>query len=269
MIINFNHPVVMGIINVTPDSFYSQSRVVLKDEILTLAQKHLNNGAKILDIGGYSTRPGAVEISVTEEINRIREAVIAIKKKYPGSILSIDTFRAQVADVALSLGCQMVNDVSGLQFDKEMINVIKKHNASVVLMHSNGNPKNFHATNSTDNILEKMMVFFYEKINSLQQAGVQSILVDPGFGFSKTIGQNFTILNNLDCFQKLKLPVLVGISRKSFIYKSLNISTEDTLLPTTAIHLMCLTKNAAVLRVHDVKEAVEICNLYRNITDYQ
>lgn len=260
-LLNFRTPKVMGILNVTPDSFYKDSRVSSEDAIRERAEDMLQSGADILDIGGYSSRPGASDISIQEEIDRVCPAIEAILDTSPGAIISIDTFRSQVARAALSIGAGIVNDISGFQLDPVLPKVASEFNAPYVLMHMRGTPQTMQSLTTYDNIFMEMAAYFSEKIQELKQLGVHDIIIDPGFGFAKTVDDNHRLLQSLDYFQFLNHPILVGVSRKSMIYKKLNIKPENSLNGTIALNTIGIMKGAAILRVHDVKPAKEIIEL--------
>lgn len=259
-------PKVMGILNVTPDSFYDGGRFNMEDAMLRQVEKLLQEGAAIIDIGGYSTRPGAPETSEEEETFRVVESIDSILKRFPDTLISVDTFRSNVARRAVESGAVIINDVSGGTLDDKMFETVAAAKVPYILMHMRGNPSNMQTLVDYDNLLEDMLTFFQKRVYALQQAGVADIVIDPGFGFfAKTIPQNFEILRNLNYFQILNLPILAGLSRKSTIYKSLNIQAAEALNGTTVLNTIALVNGAKILRVHDVKEAVEAIKLY-NLT---
>lgn len=257
----FERPIVMGIINATPDSFYASSRTQVKEDILSSAEKMLLDGAKILDIGAYSSRPGAENISVEEEKKRLLPAIEWIRSKFPDTLLSVDTFRAEIAEAALNLGVEIINDISGGQLDMAMHQVVGDFDAAYILMHMKGNPQTMASLTDYQDMLGEINSFFNVQIQSAQQAGIQTIILDPGFGFSKTIVQNFELLKNLDAFHSFNFPILAGVSRKSMIWKSLGSSPELALNGTSVLNTIALLKGASLLRVHDVKEAMEAIRL--------
>lgn len=260
-IINLSTPITMGIINVTPDSFYDGGKSNTIDNALRLAEKHIKEGATILDIGGYSSKPGAKEISQEEELKRIIPIVEAILNTFDKSILSIDTFRSKVAKEAIELGASLINDISAFNLDENLINVVKDYNVPYVLMHMQGNPQTMQLNPTYKNIITDIIFFFSKKINKLNKLGVHDIIIDPGFGFGKTIKDNFTILNNLEKLALLKLPILAGISRKSMIHKTLKNNSIESLNGTSALNMIALRNGAKILRVHDVKQAQECIKL--------
>ena len=257
-LMDLSTPVVMGIVNVTPDSFYSGSRSESVNEILTRVNVMLNSGAGILDIGGYSSRPGATDISVQNEIDRIQPAIEAISKEFPDATISIDTFRSEVAEVAIQSGAHIINDISGFGIDPKIADVAGKYKVPYVLMHIIGTPQNMQKNVHYDNLFMEMSKYFSEKIKILESKGVHDIILDPGFGFSKTLDQNYELLDNLNYFHFLDRPILAGLSRKSMIYKKLGITAEESLEGTIAANKIALSKGAKILRVHDVKEAVDL-----------
>lgn len=260
-LIDLSVPKVMGIINVTPDSFYDGGKTFSEKEILKQAEKMLFEGATFLDVGGYSTRPGAEEISETEEIRRVVESVESILKRFPEALISVDTFRSEVAKKAVEAGAAIVNDVSGGTLDAEMYNTVAKLKVPYVLMHMRGTPKTMAKLTDYKNVTIEVLKDLAEKIALAHAAGINDIIADPGFGFAKTREQSFQLLNNLELFQNLDVLILAGVSRKSFIYNTLETSAENALNGTTSLNTIALLKGASILRVHDVKEAVECVKL--------
>ncbi len=261
-LIDLSVPKVMGIINVTPDSFYDGGKTFSEKEILKQAEKMLSEGAAFLDIGGYSTRPGADEISGTEEIRRVAEAVEIILKNFPEALISVDTFRSEVAKKAVEAGAAIVNDVSGGTLDPEMYKTVAKLKVPYILMHMRGTPKTMAKLTDYKNVTVEVLNDLSEKIALARAEGINDIIADPGFGFAKTREQSFQILNNLELFQNLEVPILAGVSRKSMIYKTLNTSADNALNGTTSLNTIALLNGASILRVHDVKEAVECVKLW-------
>lgn len=260
-LIKLNPAIVMGILNITPDSFYAASRYQNQKIILEKAAKMLEQGVAILDIGGYSTRPQAKNISIEEEIRRLIPAIESISKEFPDARISADTFRSQVARAAIEAGAGMINDISGGNLDKKMFETVADLNVPYILMHSRGNPQTMQQLTDYQDIMLEMIAYFEKKIHQLNQLGVKDIIIDAGFGFAKTIEQNYFILKNMEEFKILDRPILVGVSRKSMIWKKLKITPQESLNATTASNTFALTKGATILRVHDVKEAVEIIEL--------
>ncbi|MBP8114616.1 MAG: dihydropteroate synthase [Chitinophagaceae bacterium] len=259
-------PIVMGIINATPDSFYSDSRQQNTDAILKKAEQMLKEGATILDIGGQSTRPGSEKLDADVELKRVIAPIEAIYTNFPEAFISIDTYFSLVAKEAVAAGASFVNDISAGSIDSEMISTVASLNVPYVLMHMQGTPQTMQQKSVYENVTKEILDFFIQKTDELKKAGIKDIVIDLGFGFGKTIQHNFELLRNLSVFKMLNSPILLGISRKSFIYKTLNISVEDSLNGTTALHSTGLLNGACILRVHDVKEAVETINL---ISAYQ
>ena len=263
-LIDTSHPIVMAIINITPDSFFKNSRTLTQKEILTTVTNAINEGASILDIGGYSTRPGADFISENEEIERISFALKTIRKEFPHFPISIDTFRGNVARIAVNeFQVGMINDVSGFEWDDNMLNAIIELQVPYILMHSKGNPQTMQSMTKYDDFLSDILQYFAKKITILRQKGFnKEIIIDPGFGFAKTIEQNYTLLRELSTFECFRSPILVGISRKSMIYKPLNTDADNALNGTSVLNTLAIERGANILRVHDVKEAVETIKLY-------
>ncbi len=260
-LIDFSTPRVMGIINCTPDSFYSGSRSMNIDDILARVKDMLKSGADILDIGGYSSRPGAEEVSIEEEIERVVPVISAIRNQFPKAIISLDTFRAEVAEEGLKNGADLINDISGFSIDPKLVDVVVKYKVPYILMHMRGTPQTMQELTDYDNLYKDLVMYFSEKIDYLTKKGVRDILIDLGFGFSKTLEQNHELMQSLEHFQVLNKPILLGISRKSMIYKKLGITAEDSLPGTIALNAIGLSKGASILRVHDVKEAADLIRL--------
>jgi len=255
-------PLVMGIINATPDSFFGGSRFNGVDEIVTTAENMLNDGADIIDIGGQSTRPGSELISAEEEIERIVPAIKAIANKLPNAFISIDTFYSTVAMAAVDAGATIVNDISAGSMDNKMIKTVAELKVPYVLMHMKGTPQTMQQNTRYENVTREVLDFFILKTNELKNAGIVDIIIDPGFGFAKKINQNFQLLKNLSVFKMLDKPIMLGISRKSTIYKTLEINADDALNGTTVLNTIGLMNGASILRVHDVKEAKEAVKLF-------
>ena len=257
----------MGILNTTPDSFFDGGNYNSLDKALKKVEKDLEHGATIIDIGGYSSKPNGNEVSLEEEIERTIPYIEGIIKRFPNVNLSIDTFRGKVASLALEAGAGMINDISAWNIDPEMIKVVSEYKVPYVLMHMKGNPKTMQDQPHYENLIKDILEFLVEKIDNLKSNGIKDIIIDPGFGFGKTIDHNYSILSNLDSFKILNLPILVGISHKSMIYKKLKISKLNTINGTTALNMYSLTKGAKILRVHDVKEAMECIILNESINE--
>lgn len=255
---NLSEPCVMGIINLTPDSFYSGSRFLNEEAILKRTSQVLSEGAKIVDIGAYSTRPGAEFIDENSEKERLKPALAIIRKNFPDAILSLDTFRASVAEWAIGeFSIDIVNDVSGGSLDVQMFSLIAKVNKPYILMHMRGTLDNITKMSAYQNVAKEVIPELSAKIFRLKELGVNDIIIDPGFGFAKNVEQNYSLLHNLDMFKIFELPILVGLSRKSMIYKTLNTTPEEALNGTTVLNTIALLNGVDILRVHDVKEACE------------
>lgn len=252
----------MGILNVTPDSFYDGGRYSYDNKaLLSQAEKLLTEGAAILDIGGYSSRPGARHISPEEEKKRAINCTEIVAKAFPEAYLSIDTFRSEIAREAIAAGACMINDISGGNLDERMFDTVAALQVPYVMMHMQGTPQTMKQLTQYDNLMLDILDYFQQKLADLRQRKVKDIIIDPGFGFAKTIDQNFELLQNLEVFKSLDTPLLVGLSRKSMISKRLGISTDNALNGTTVLNTVSLLKGASILRVHDVKEAVEAVKL--------
>ncbi len=255
-------PKVMGIINITTDSFYKGSRYIKDEDIVRTAVKMTMEGADILDIGGYSSRPGALDIPEDEEGNKVFRAIKLILKELPGAVISVDTFRAEIARRAVGeCGACIINDISGGEADSKMFAVVEKLNVPYILMHMKGNPRTMQNNTAYDDVVADVLRWLGERIVRLQSAGVKDIIIDPGFGFAKTTEQNFEMLRRLKDFSVAGLPLLVGLSRKTTIWKTLGITADEALNGTTVLNTIALINGADILRVHDVKEAVEAVKL--------
>lgn len=269
-LVSFDRPLVMGILNVTPDSFYAGSRKQNEAEIAGRIETILREGGDMVDIGGYSSRPDAADVSEAEESERLKLALEVIKRDYPETKVSVDTFRASVARMAVeTYGAAIVNDISGGQLDKDMFPTIAALKVPYILMHMRGNPKTMQRHTDYDHLTADILTYFSEKVDELFQLGVNDVILDPGFGFSKTLEQNYELMSHLDDFRLFKLPVLVGISRKSMIYKLLGNTPEESLNGTTVLNTFALLHGADILRVHDVKEAVEAVRIVNQINKNQ
>lgn len=256
----------MGIINVTPDSFFSGSRKTAIAEILKLAESMLIDGATFLDIGGYSSRPRAKDITTAEELERVIQPIESIVNKFPKAIISIDTFRSEVAKQAVSVGASLVNDISAGNLDSGMLSAVAEMNVPYIAMHMRGTPQNMKELNKYDDLIQEVMKYFSSVVHDCNQLGIKDVIIDPGFGFAKTADQSFDLLKELDHFHHLDRPLMVGISRKSMIYRTLNSTAEEVLNGTTVLNTVALLKGAAILRVHDVKEAVEAVKLVNRLS---
>jgi dihydropteroate synthase len=263
---DLNSPKIMGIINCTPDSFYSESRKTQIDEILKTIESMLENGVDIIDIGGASTRPNAEIPSVDEEIKRIHEPLKAIRKEFKDIVISLDTMRNEVAQVGIDEGISIINDISGGLYDEKLLELVAKKKIPYILTFNNGNEINKVPLISERNVLMESIMFFSDKIQKLKNLGINDIIIDPGFGFDKTLDENFSLLNHFELLQILEKPILVGISRKSMIYKKLGVAPEDSLNGTTILNTALFLKNTSIFRVHDVKEMKQIKQLLNACT---
>lgn len=265
-LIIWDKPQIMGILNLTPDSFYEKSRVSIDhDTLLRKAEKMIHDGATILDIGGYSSRPGAAEVSEEEELKRTLRPISWIREKFPEVLISVDTFRSEVARQGVEAGAHMVNDISAGSLDQEMFSVVANLQVPFIAMHMRGNPTNMQGQTAYSDIIPEIMNYFAEKLDFIRKFGIKDVIIDPGFGFAKTLEQNYYILKNLDHFRLLGFPILAGLSRKSMIYKLLEVDPSEALAGTTALNMVALLKGANILRVHDVKEANETLKLYKQL----
>ena len=267
-LIDLSTPKVMGILNLTPDSFYDGGKLTCETTIVSQVEKMLTEGATFLDLGGYSSRPGAAFVSEEEEVKRILPVISLILKEFPEALLSIDTFRSNIAKQCIEAGAAMINDISGGSIDTEMLTTIAELQVPYSMMHMRGTPETMMQNTHYKELTKEILFYFSEKIAKAFTFGINDIIIDPGFGFSKTIDQNFELLSNLELFKSLDLPLLVGISRKSMIHKTLRISANEALNGTTALHSITLFKGASILRVHDVKEATECINLIQNLKSH-
>ena len=259
---DLSKPKVMGILNLTPDSFYDGGVHNEINKIEDHVNKMVNDGMDILDIGGYSSKPGAKNISVDEELSRVIPILKHIRKIFPELVISIDTFRSKIASASLNEGADIINDISGGTLDKNMMSIVAKNNCPYILMHMQGNPQNMQNDPSYENVTLEIIQYLAQRIKIAHDNNIIDIIVDPGFGFGKTLEHNFEILNNLEKFNVLDTPILAGFSRKSMIYKTLKTSSEKALNGTSSLNTIALTKGAKILRVHDVKEAKECIILH-------
>ena len=259
--IDLSQPKVMGILNLTPNSFYDGGKYRDESQIISQVEKMLADGAAFIDVGAYSSKPSAEFVSEAEEINRLLPIVELLIQKYPTILLSVDTFRSQVAKNAVENGVAMVNDISAGMLDEKMIETVAKLQVPYIMMHMRGNPQTMQSLTNYEDVVQEMIYYFSERIQVARSFGLNDIIVDPGFGFAKTLDQNYEVLQKLELFSMLELPLLAGISRKSMIYKTLETSAEEALNGTTVLNTIALQKGAKILRVHDVKEAVECVKL--------
>lgn len=257
-LLELREPQIMGILNVTPDSIFSESRTPDEEHIAQRVKQMMNDGADMIDIGGYSSRPGANDVSTEEEMNRLRRGLRIIRKLYPDVPVSVDTFRADVARMCIEEeGADIINDISGGMMDRQMFRTVAQLHVPYIMMHMQGTPDSMQLAPHYDNLRQEVMLYFAERIDRLCQMGVKDIIVDPGFGFGKTMEHNYELMAHLEDFHVFGLPLLVGISRKSMIYKLLGGTPQTSLNGTTVLNTIALTKGAHILRVHDVKEAAE------------
>lgn len=261
-LIDLTTPKVMGILNVTPNSFYDGGKYATEDSLLAQVGTMLSEGATFIDVGAYSSKPNAALVSQDEELLRILPVVKAILKQFPETLLSIDTFRSAVAQNCIDNGAAMINDISAGNFDDQMMQTIAQYQVPYIMMHLKGTPQNMQSLAQYDQVVKEILFYFSEKIAKARSLGINDLIVDPGFGFAKTLEQNYEVLKQLSCFKILNLPLLVGISRKSMVYKPLGSNAQDALNATTVVNTIALTKGTNILRVHDVKEAVESIQLF-------
>ena len=265
-LMDFERPRVMGILNVTPDSFYAGSRQQTADDITRRVHQIIEEGGGIIDIGAYSSRPFAEDVSPEEEMRRLRQGLGIVRKVAPEAIISVDTFRSDVARMCVEeFDVAIINDISGGEMDQHMFATIAELQVPYILMHMKGTPQDMQVNPGYEHLLKEVLYYFSKKVAQLHDLGVKDIILDPGFGFGKTIDDNYLLLEHLDDFQILELPILVGVSRKSMIYKVLGITPEDALNGTTALNTIALMKGADLLRVHDVREATEVINIVEKI----
>ncbi len=264
-LVDLSTPKVMGILNVTPDSFYDGGRHTSDSHALSQVEKMLNAGATFIDIGAYSSRPNADHVTLDEELQRIVPIVELIFKQFPETLLSIDTFRSKVAETCIELGASIINDISAGQLDDNMMAMVGKLHVPYIMMHMKGTPQTMQQHTTYDDLLNDIIQYFSERISKARSHQIMDVIIDPGFGFAKTVSQNFELLNYLDLLNTIELPVLVGLSRKSMIYKTLKTTSDKALNGTTALNSIALLKGANILRVHDVKEAMECVNLINEL----
>lgn len=257
-LLDLSVPCVMGILNITPDSFYAGSRMQTEAEITARAQQILDEGAGIIDIGAYSARPNAENVSPHEEMERLRMGLEILRKTHPGAVISVDTFRADVARMCVEeYGVAIINDIAAGEMDTDMFRTVAELNVPYIMMHMQGTPQNMQKHPHYDNVLKEVFLYFAQKVQQLRDLGMKDIILDPGFGFGKTVEHNYELLAHLEEFRVFELPLLVGVSRKSMIYRLLGGTPQDALNGTTVLDTICLLKGADILRVHDVREAVE------------
>jgi dihydropteroate synthase len=264
-LIDLSQPKVMGILNITPNSFFDGGRYSSEKEILAKVEKMLVEGATFIDIGAYSSKPSAEFVSEEEELNRIVPVVQLLVKHFPDILISIDTFRSEVVKACIESGAAIINDISAGNLDDKMLEVIAQYNVPYIMMHMRGTPETMQSMTEYEDVVKEVLLYFSEKIRKARSLGINDLIVDPGFGFAKTIAQNYEVLQKLELFHHLELPILIGISRKSMIHKTLGITADEALNGTTVLNTIALSKGAQILRVHDVKEAVECVKLYEKM----
>lgn len=264
-LVDLSTPKVMGILNVTPDSFYDGGNYENKTEIVDQVKTMINQGVTFIDVGGYSSRPDADDVSVDEELNRVVPIIKLIINEFPDVLISVDTFRSQVAQQAIEAGACMINDISAGHLDENMFKTVANLKVPYVMMHMRGNPKTMKNLTNYDNLVNDILFYFSERIAKARALGIVDLIIDPGFGFAKTLEQNYELLNKFELLKMTDLPILAGLSRKSMIYKTLNSTSEDALNGTTVLNTIALQKGANILRVHDVKEAMECIKLTQQL----
>jgi len=265
-LIDLSTPKVMGILNITPDSFYDGGKNDSDQVIIDKVQKMLSDGATFIDIGAYSSKPNAAFVSEEEELRRIIPIIEMLVRIFPEILISVDTFRSEVAKASIEAGVAIINDIAAGNLDDKMMETVAKYNVPYIMMHMKGNPKTMQSLANYEDIIKEMLFYFSKKVNEARSLGINDIIIDPGFGFAKTLEQNFEVMNKLELFQMIDLPLLSGISRKSMIYKTLGTTPQESLNGTTFLNTVSLMKGAKILRVHDVKEAVECVALFEAIT---
>jgi dihydropteroate synthase len=268
-LIDLSTPKVMGILNVTPNSFFDGGKYKNESEMLSQVGKMLSDGATFIDIGAYSSKPSAAFVSEEEELQRIVPIVQLILEHFPETLISIDTFRSEVAKACIENGAALINDISAGILDDKMLEIVAKYNVPYIMMHMRGTPQTMQKMTSYENIVKEILFYFSERIAKARSLGINDLIIDPGFGFAKTLEQNYEVLQKLQLFEMLELPLLAGVSRKSMIYKTLHSSAEEALNGTTFLNAIALTKGAKILRVHDVKEAMECVTLFNKLNNQQ
>jgi len=267
-ILDLSIPCVMGILNVTPDSFYDGNKYTIIADAISRVGDMIKDGAKIIDIGGMSSRPGSKFVSVEEERSRVLPVLKQIRKIFPDIVISIDTFISQIAEIVLDEGADIINDISAGELDKDILSVVAKVNVPYIFMHMQGVPENMQNNPQYNSVVSDVLKYLLGKVRKLKSLGIEQLIADPGFGFGKTVDDNYNLLENFDVFKLLEIPVLAGISRKSMLYKYLDINPEESLNATTAVNMVALQKGAKILRVHDVKEAIETIKLYTKLNEF-
>ena len=267
-LLDLSKPQVMGILNVTPDSFYAGSRMETEEAVRRRVRQIIAEGGSMIDVGAYSSRPGAADVSAEEEMERLRRGMRIVREEAPEIPVSVDTFRADVAKMAVEeLGVDIINDISGGELDKEMFKTVAKLGVPYILMHMKGTPQTMQQAPHYEDLMKEVMLYFAEKVQQLRDLGQKDIVLDPGYGFAKTIDHNYELLRHQEMLEVFELPLLVGVSRKSMIYRFLGTSPEEALNGTTVLNTLALQKGANILRVHDVKEAVEVVRLVEKFSN--
>ena len=267
-LLDLSKPQVMGILNVTPDSFYAGSRMETEEAVRRRVRQIIAEGGSMIDVGAYSSRPGAADVSAEEEMERLRRGMSIVREEAPEIPVSVDTFRADVAKMAVEeMGVDIINDISGGELDKEMFKTVAKLGVPYILMHMKGTPQTMQQAPHYDDLMKEVMLYFAEKVQQLRDLGQKDIVLDPGYGFAKTIDHNYELLKHQEMLEVFELPLLVGVSRKSMIYRFLGSSPEEALNGTTVLNTLALQKGANILRVHDVKEAVEVVRLVEKFSN--
>lgn len=264
-LLDLSSPIVMGILNLTPDSFFDGGRYTTESAMLHQVEKMLDEGAAIIDLGGMSSRPGAVLIPESEELRRVLPAVGAILRRFPETVISVDTFRSEVAAQTVAAGASIINDIYAGRFDEKMFETVATLGTPYIMMHMQGDPDNMQKAPNYGDVVKEILQFFIEKMGRLRSLGVKDIVLDPGFGFGKTIEQNYQLLKNLHIFRMTELPILAGISRKSMICRVLDVPPAQALNGTSALHMVALQQGARLLRAHDVREAMEVVQLWKQL----
>ncbi|MDR6300693.1 dihydropteroate synthase [Mesonia maritima] len=266
-LIDLTSPKIMGILNLTPDSFYDGGRYKNEEDILRQTEKMLTEGATFIDVGAYSSRPGAKHISEDEEMKRLLPVIEILLKEFPEIILSIDTFRGEVAKKSVKIGAAIINDISGGNLDERMMETVAELQVPYILMHMKGNPQTMQQNTEYQNLLQEITYYFSEKLNKVRELGINDVILDPGFGFSKNNKQNFSLLREMKFLKQLDCPLLAGVSRKSMIYKTLETTAENALNGTSVLNTVALLNGASILRVHDVKPAKECITLFQQLNN--
>lgn len=264
-LLDLSQPKVMGVLNLTPDSFFDGGMYKDEDQIIARVKKMILDGAAIIDVGAYSSKPNAASVSVEEEKKRLLPVIKLLIKQFSNLIISVDTFRAEIANLAVNEGAAIINDISAGVLDANMFKTIAELQVPYIMMHMRGNPQTMQSLTNYENLTQELIYYFSERMNKARDLGINDLVIDPGFGFAKTREQNFELLNKLELFSVLDCPVLVGVSRKSMIYKTLDITPQDALNGTTVLNTIVLQKGAKIIRVHDVKEAVEAIKLVNEL----